>query len=51
MTSLIPPPSLAVLSELDPRLQQQGYAVLDAASVSALSGCPLPSSKMAAAIW
>ncbi len=37
---LIPP--LVPAAELDATLQRQGYAVLDAATVSQLSGCALP---------
>ena len=41
MTISFSPPSLANPSELGRVLQQQGFAVLDARSVSALSACPL----------
>jgi len=40
MTTSFSPPTLAALGELGTVLQQQGYGVLDARSVSALSGCP-----------
>lgn len=42
MTTSFSPPSLTDLSALASVLQQQGYCVLDAHGVSALSGCPLP---------
>ena len=39
MTTSFSPPSLAVPRELGAVLRQQGFAVLDAGAVSALSGC------------
>ncbi len=42
MTTSFSPPALAQPDTLGDVLQQQGFAVLDAASVSALSGCSLP---------
>ena len=39
MTTSFSPPSLAASGELGTVLRQQGYGVLDARSVSALSGC------------
>ena len=41
MTLSFPPPSLARPTELNSTLQHQGYAVLDAAQVTALSAAPL----------
>ena len=40
MTTSFSPPVLAEPGALIPVMQQQGYCVLDAPSVSALSGCP-----------
>ena len=51
MTTLIPPPSLAVLSELGPVLRQQGYGVLDAQGVSTLSGCPMAELDALRPLW
>jgi hypothetical protein len=42
MTTSFSPPALAEPRALAQVLQQQGYAVLDARSVSTLSGCPVP---------
>lgn len=41
MTTSFSPPSLATTSELEPVLRQQGYGVLEARTVSALSGCSI----------
>jgi len=41
MTQLIAPPVLWPATALLPTLRDQGFAVLDAAGVSGLSGCPL----------
>jgi hypothetical protein len=41
MTPSFPPPALAQLDTVGAVLHQQGFAVLDAASVCALSGCSL----------
>lgn len=51
MTSLIPPPSLAEPHALVSVLQQQGYAVLDAHSVSTLSHCPLADLAALRPLW
>ena len=51
MTSLIPPPSLAEPDALGSVLQQQGYAVLDAHSVSTLSHCPLADLAALRPLW
>lgn len=44
-------PSLAAPSELGTVLRQQGYGVLDARSVSALSGCPLDELAALRPLW
>lgn len=41
MTTSFSPPSLATTRELGPVLRQQGYGVLEARTVSALSGCSI----------
>ena len=39
MTASFPPPTIAAPADIDTALRQQGYAVLDAHTVSVLSGC------------
>lgn len=51
MTTSFSPPSLAAPTELGTVLQQQGYAVLDAHSVSALSGCPSDALAALRPLW
>lgn len=51
MSTSFPPPSLAAPSELGTVLRQQGYGVLDARSVSALSGCPLDELAALRPLW
>ena len=48
--ALFPPPIVAP-SELDRTLRQQGYAVLDAAGVSAASACPLAALTALLPFW
>jgi hypothetical protein len=51
MTTSFSPPSLAKPSELGSVLQQQGFGVLDAHSVSALSGCALDQLDQMRPLW
>ena len=51
MSTSFPSPSLAAPSELGTVLRQQGYGVLDARSVSALSGCPLDELAALRPLW
>jgi hypothetical protein len=51
MTTSFFPPSLAAPNELGTVLRQQGYAVLDAHSVSALSGCSLNALAALRPLW
>ena len=51
MITSLSPPALAAPSELDTVLQQQGHAVLDARSVSALSGCSLDELAALRPLW
>jgi hypothetical protein len=51
MSTSFPSPSLAAPSELGSVLRQQGYGVLDARSVSALSGCPLDELAALRPLW
>ncbi|MDP3652384.1 MAG: 2OG-Fe dioxygenase family protein [Rhodoferax sp.] len=51
MTISFPPPSLAQPDALGAVLQQQGYAVLDAAQVSALSAVPLAALSLWRPLW
>lgn len=51
MSTSFHPPSLAAPSELGTVLRQQGYGVLDARSVSALSGCPLDELAALRPLW
>lgn len=51
MITSFPPPTLAVPGELGAVLRQQGYAVLDARSVSALSACPLDELAALRPLW
>ena len=51
MTTSFSPPVLAEPGALNPVMQQQGYCVLDARSVSALSGCPLSSLLALNPLW
>jgi hypothetical protein len=51
MTTSFSPPTLTELSALPRVLQQQGYCVLDARSVSALSGCPVAALLALNPLW
>ncbi len=51
MSTSFPSPSLAAPSELGTVLRQQGYGVLDARGVSALSGCPLDELAALRPLW
>ena len=51
MTNLIAPPALVSPDATLPTLHAQGFAVLDAAGVSALSGCQLPDLLALAPFW
>lgn len=51
MITSFSPPSLAAPSELGSVLRRQGYAVLDARSVSALSGCPADALAALRPLW
>jgi hypothetical protein len=51
MTHLITPPVLMPPKALLPTLRDQGFAVLDAAGVSGLSGCPLPELMALVPFW
>ncbi|MEY4266072.1 MAG: hypothetical protein RIS90_607 [Pseudomonadota bacterium] len=51
MTQLIAPPVLTSAAALLPALRDQGFAVLDAAGVSGLSGCPLPDLLALVPFW
>lgn len=51
MTTSFSPPVLAEPGALGPVLQQNGFAVLDAATVSAASGCPLAALDALRPFW
>ena len=51
MTTSFSPPCLTAPHELDTVLRQQGYGVLDARSVSALSGCSLDALAALRPLW
>ena len=51
MTSPLFAPPVVDASELDATLQRQGHAVLDAATVSQLSGCPLEALQALLPYW
>ena len=51
MTFSFPPPCLAAPDELDATLRRSGYGVLDAASVSVLSGCAAADLQALRPLW
>jgi hypothetical protein len=51
MTPSFPPPALSQPDTLGAVLRQQGFAVLDAPSMCALSGCSLPALEALRGLW